>query len=138
VVNALRRDGITLYQTQPHEILVPCPETIGNAEALPPDDPRINEDRTLLIDARPETEFHSWHPNHCRSIPYDYLLPTDAAVLKSLAASGASRVIVYGDGSNPDPGEHLALELSGRGIKNVGYILGGASALRAALKEEPL
>jgi rhodanese-related sulfurtransferase len=134
VVNTLRRDGIPLYQTQPHEILVPCPETLGNAEAFDPQDPRVHSDRALWVDARSEGDYAAWHPSHARSIPYDFLLPTDASVIKALAASGAAHVVVYGDGANPDSGEQLAMELSGRGIKNVGYLRGGASALRAALK----
>jgi rhodanese-related sulfurtransferase len=118
----------------PHEILVPCPETLGNAEAFDPQDPRVHSDRALWVDARSEGDYAAWHPSHARSIPYDFLLPTDASVIKALAASGAAHVVVYGDGANPDSGEQLAMELSGRGIKNVGYLRGGASALRAALK----
>jgi hypothetical protein len=48
---------------------------------------------------------------------------------RSIAASGASRVVVYGDGGRPDSGEHLGREISGRGIKNVFFVRGGAAAV---------
>jgi hypothetical protein len=38
-------------------------------------------------------------------------------------------VIVYGDGGRPDSGEYLGKEISGRGIKNVYFIRGGAPAV---------
>ncbi len=46
-----------------------------------------------------------------------------------IASSRATRVVVYGDGGRPDSGEHLGKEISGRGIKNVGFVEGGAPAL---------
>jgi hypothetical protein len=114
-VNAMRPNGIPLVQRADYEILVPCPETSGEVEALPAEDVRLRVDSTLLVD-----------------VVFDYLEPTPAAVLRQIAASGAQRVAVYGDGGDPDSGEQLARELSGKGIKNVGFVVGGAPVLRAA------
>ena len=51
------------------------------------------------------------------------------ALVETIAASGATRVVVYGDGGAPDSGEYLGREISGRGIKNVFFVTGGAPAL---------
>jgi hypothetical protein len=50
----------------------------------------------------------------------------------AIAASGASQVVVFGDGKDPDSGEQLARELAGRGIRNVRFVQGGAPALETA------
>ncbi len=66
-------------------------------------------------------------------MPYDWLDPVPETVLRelarSIAASRATRVVVYGDGGRPDSGEHLGREISGRGIRNVAFVRGGAAAL---------
>ena len=72
------------------------------------------------------------------NVPYDYLDPTPPQVLRELARaiarSRARRVVVYGDGDRPDSGEQLAREISGHGIRNVCFIVGGAPALQEASK----
>jgi hypothetical protein len=69
------------------------------------------------------------------NVAYDWLDPVPEETLselaRSIAASGATRVVVYGDGKRPDSGEHLGREISGRGIKNVFFIRGGAPAVLA-------
>ncbi|MFH1437767.1 MAG: hypothetical protein ABIJ56_18815, partial [Pseudomonadota bacterium] len=50
--------------------------------------------------------------------------------LKEIASSGASMVVVYGDGDDPDSGKELGRELAGQGIRNVHYVEGGAPAIR--------
>ena len=66
-------------------------------------------------------------------MPYDWLDPIPGAdmqrLARAIAASRATRVVVYGDGERPDSGEHLGREISGRGIKNVSFVRGGAPAL---------
>ncbi len=46
-------------------------------------------------------------------------------------------MVVYGDGGDPDSGEQLARELAGKGIRNVGFVRGGAPAILAARGEKP-
>jgi hypothetical protein len=128
--NAIRHDGLAMVARAPYRILVPCPETAGDVEALLAADPRLAEGRTLLIDARSRAEYDRWHAPGATHVAFDYLAPTDPAVLRQIASSGSTRVVVYGDGDDPDSGEQLARELAGKGIRNVGYVPGGARALR--------
>jgi hypothetical protein len=132
-VNAVRPDGLPLVARTPYQILVPCPEPGGPVEAIAADDAVLDSDRTFLVDARPEPEYRRGHLPGAVNLPYDWLDPVPEADLRELAeaiaASGATRVAVYGDGGRPDSGEHLGREISGRGIKNVGYITGGARAV---------
>jgi rhodanese-related sulfurtransferase len=131
LVNALRPDGLPLLADKDYEILVPCPEVQGEADALEPSDPVLRDTRTLLLDARVATEFQAWHAPRATHLPYDYLEPVSPAALKRVAQSGAARVVVVGDGADPDSGEQLARELAGKGIRHVGFVRGGAAALRA-------
>lgn len=68
------------------------------------------------------------------NVPYDYLDPTPGSVIEELARriarSKAQRVYVYGDGEDPDSGEQLAREISGKGVRNVFFVRGGAPALQ--------
>ncbi len=70
------------------------------------------------------------------NVPYDYLDPTPDETInemaRRIASSGARRVVVIGDGQKPDSGKWLGKEISGKGIKNVFFVEGGAKALRAA------
>ncbi len=130
-VNALRAQGIPLVQKVPYQILVPCPETDGHADAIQPGDPVLHDTGSLLIDARSAADHAAWHFAGALHVPYDYLEPTPSSMLNRITASGARRVIVYGDGGDPDSGEQLAREIAGKGIRNVGFLVGGASALQA-------
>jgi len=129
--NALRREGIPLVQKIEYEILVPCPETLGEADPVPADSPLLTDGRTLLLDARSPEEHARWSREGSWNVPFDYLSPTDPAVVKRIASSKAARVVVYGDGADPDSGEQLAREIAGRGIRNVGFVPGGAVSLKA-------
>ncbi len=137
VFNALRPAGLPLVARTPYQTLVPCPEPGGPVEALDADSPEVLTPRSFLIDARSQGEFAQGHLSGAVNVPYDWLDPvpeeTLAELAHSIAASGAIRVVVYGDGGRPDSGEHLGKEISGRGIKNVYYIRGGAPA---SLREE--
>ena len=132
VVNALRASRIPLVQKTEYEILVPCPEGSGNVESLSVRDPMLADKRSLWVDARSPAEHQRWHPAGARNVPFDYLEPTCAAEVHTIAASRASQVVVFGDGKDPDSGEQLARELAGRGIRNVRFVQGGAAALAAA------
>jgi hypothetical protein len=129
--NAARRDGLPLVARDAYQILVPCPETAGDVDGLDGDDPRLGEPQTLLLDARPLAEYERWHAAGAEHAAFDYLVPTDPEAIRKIASSGALRVVVYGDGEDPDSGEQLARELAGKGIRNVGYVIGGVQRLRA-------
>lgn len=133
IFNAVRPEPLVLVARTPYQILVPCPEPGGPVEPLQADNPELTSARIFLVDARPAGEFDSRHLPGAVNLPYDWLDPVPGLRLQELAeaiaASGATRVVVYGDGGRPDSGEHLGREISGRGIKNVFFIAGGAPAL---------
>jgi rhodanese-related sulfurtransferase len=130
--NAIRPGGLPLFAAAPYETMVPCPEPGGEVAAVEPSEARAGGG-TLLIDARDVAAFAAGTVPGALNVPYDWLDPTPEeslrALARSVAATGARRVLVYGDGGRPDSGEHLARELSGRGIKNVSFVRGGAPAL---------
>jgi len=136
VVNSTRTDGIPLVAREDFEILVPCPEPMGEATAINADAPIVSDPASLLIDARSREEHEEWHLPHSLNQPFDWLAEQDeinreaAEVARVIARSGKHYVVVYGDGGNPDSGKHWAALLSAAGIKNVVFISGGAKRLR--------
>jgi len=135
-IDLIHPHGIPLIARQEYEILVPCPEPGGEVASVKVDDPVLHHESTYVVDARPEEEHRAWNFRQAVVVPYDYLYPTPEEAIRRLAKaitrSRAQRVVVYGDGERPDSGEQLGKELSGHGIRNVHYVLGGAPALRAA------
>jgi len=129
IFNAVRKGGIPFIQETEYQILVPCPEPIGEVERLDPADSRLNDDKYLFVDARSESEFKQWHLDNARNVVFDFLEETPSETINDLAKQRARGLIVYGDGQDPDSGRELAREIAGRGIKNVFYIEGGAPAL---------
>lgn len=134
VFNAVRPDGgLALIARTPYQVLVPCPEPGGPVDPLPPNDPELTAPRTFLVDARPADDFARHHLPGAVHLPFDWLdpVPDDRLqnLVEAIAGSRATRVVVYGDGDRPDSGEHLGREISGRGIKNVFFVSGGAPAL---------
>lgn len=130
--NALRPGGIAFVQRSPYQILVPCPEGSGDAQAIAAEDPAVWAARTLLVDARSAAAYGRWHPRQALSIPFDYLEPTSPESVHRIASSGATGVVVFGDGGAPDSGEQLAREIAGKGIRNVHFVQGGAPVLEKA------
>jgi len=134
VFNHFRQNGIPWFAEKPYEILVPCPEPMGEAKPLETGDPLIFHEKTVLIDMREIEAYDEWHAPFSLHVWYDYLFePVPPEVLKKIASSGAENVVVYGNGENPDSGWITGKYLSGNGIKNVYYIKGGAPALKAYL-----
>jgi rhodanese-related sulfurtransferase len=131
-VNGLRPHGIPFVQKTEYQILVPCPVSTRQAPPIAAGDPAVWEPRTLLLDARPAADFDLWHPPGATSLPYDYLDPAPKPAVERIASSGATRVVVVGDGRDPDSGEQLARELASAGIRNVHFVAGGAPRLRTA------
>lgn len=132
VVNLARPRGIPFVQKTEYQILVPCPEGSGEAPAIAADAPELREARTLRVDARSPADHAAWHPAGTFNLPFDYLAPAPPAEVKKIASSGAARVVVFGDGNDPDSGEQLARELAGAGIRNIFFVAGGAPALQKA------
>jgi rhodanese-related sulfurtransferase len=132
-VNALRPHGLPLVARTPYETLVPCPEPGGPVDAIAATSSEVRSPRSFVIDARPPEEFRAGHLPGAVSVPYDWLDPVPderlVELARAVAASGATRVVVYGDGGRPDSGEYLGKEISARGIKNVSFIEGGAPAV---------
>ncbi len=84
----------------------------------------------LLLDGRSPEEFQTWHVEGARSLPFDYLTPVSPEQVRELLKLRPRRVVVYGDGDDPDSGEQLARQIAGKGLKNVFFVRGGAAALR--------
>jgi hypothetical protein len=131
VANLVRPHGIPFVQKTEYQILVPCPDG-GEAPAIAADAPELHDKRTLLVDARSATEHATGPLPGALSLPFDYLDPAPPAQVRKIAASGAARVVVFGDGGDPDVGEQLARELAGAGIRNIFFVAGGAPALEKA------
>jgi rhodanese-related sulfurtransferase len=137
-VNATRDAHLPLVAREHYTILVPCPEPVGEAQPLKPDDPKVRAKNSLVIDARSPEEFQSWHVPGAMNLEFDWLGPPPdkevALVARKMAATRTRNIVVYGDGDDPDSGRQWARLLSGARLKNVHYVTGGAEALRRAEK----
>lgn len=133
-VNLLHPRSIPFIAQRAYDILVPCPEPGGAVTALSPGDARVKAADSFRVDARGAEAFKSWHLAGAMNLTFDYLDPTPKAKIRAVAQaaarSKAKRVVVYGDGDDPDSGEQLGKELSGAGLKNVLFVRGGAKALQ--------
>jgi hypothetical protein len=136
----LNPHAIPLIAEHEYETLVPCPEPGGKVTPVAAMESLAAPERTFWIDARPEEDFHRWHHAQAVNVTYDYLDPTPNHIIKELvhkiARSKAQRVFVYGDGDDPDTGEQLGREISGKGIRNVYFIKGGAPALHEEAEQD--
>jgi hypothetical protein len=128
--NALRPSGrIAMVAREPHEILKPCPEAGGRVEPIEAASLSVSEPGLLLLDGRAADAFAAWHAHGARSLPFDYLEPVSREAVAKLLTLRPRRVVVYGDGENPESGEQLAKQIAGQGLKNVFFVRGGAPAL---------
>lgn len=135
-VNTVRPRGLPLVASEPYQTMVPCPEPGGPVTLVAADDPAIHAAHTFVIDARSAAEYREGHLAGAVHVPYDWLDPLPEAQLATLAqriaASRATRVVVYGDGGRPDSGEFLGREISSRGIGHVAAVTCGWPALATA------
>ena len=135
-INAVRSDGLPLIADKPYDIFVPCPETLGTVELIAPDDARLSDGKSFIVDARSLDEYNAWHLKDAVCITYDYLEPISEEELKNVArnivGSGKERVIVYGDGDGREgsTGYELGRELAGHGIQHVFVVDGGADGVK--------
>lgn len=137
-VNALRPTRrLPLVAREPHEILRPCPETSGHAEPLEASALRPGEPGLVVLDARSAEEFRAWHMPGARLLSFDYLTPVSRQRVKELLRLRPRRVVVYGDGENPDSGEQMARQIAGLGLKRVHFVRGGAAALKGVRGGRP-
>lgn len=127
--NAVRKTPLPLVQREPYQLFVACPDSGGSVEGLDAADPRLSQQSVLWVDARSAAAFSAWHAPGAVSLVYDFLEPVSENALRSLLNSRASLVAVYGDGDDPDSGAELAKELSGKGVRGVVFVRGGAKAL---------
>jgi rhodanese-related sulfurtransferase len=137
VSNLLRgQERLPWVQTKPYDIVVPCPEPVGQVTGVPPESSTLRDFTTFVIDARSATDFATWHWPGAVNVPFDWLGPPVAEEVRQLAkrltASKSQRIVVYGDGDDPDSGREWARLLAGGGIRNVAYVEGGAPALMKA------
>ncbi len=136
LINLLHPNRIPYVAEAEYETMVPCPVQEGHVTAMDATGDMLKQKDILFVDARDEPEFEKWHYPGALRLTYDYLDPIPESELKQMARriaqERATRVIVYGDGADPDTGKLLGIDISASGINNVGYIRGGASALRAA------
>lgn len=130
----LNPNGIPIIAEHEYEVLVPCPEPGGEVTPVNAIESPTDSERVFWMDAQSAEDFNRWHHPQAANVAYDYLDPTPNHIIEELARkiarSKAQRVFVYGDGDDPDTGEQLAREISGKGIRNVFFIKGGAPALR--------
>jgi rhodanese-related sulfurtransferase len=136
------KDRLPWVQTKAYDIVVPCPEPVGQVTMVLPSSATLHDFTTLLIDARSAEEYAAWHWPGAISVPFDWLGPPVADDVKQLAkrvtASQSKHILVYGDGDNPDSGREWARLLAGGGIRNVSYVEGGAPALMKSLNVIPV
>jgi 3-mercaptopyruvate sulfurtransferase SseA len=140
VSNMVRhKEKLSWIQATPYDLLVPCAEPVGQAQIIQASSPLVLDRTSLVIDARATSDYAAWHIERAISVPFDWLGPPVqddvTRVTQMITRSNAKRVIVYGDGDNPDSGREWARLLSGGGIRNVSFIDGGAPAFRQLFKE---
>lgn len=140
LINFFHPNRIPFIASEEYETMVPCPVQEGHVTAIDAAKIQSAEKGALFIDAREESDYQHWHFPGALRLTYDFLDPIPEADLqnmaKRIAAERATRLIVYGDGANPDTGKLLGIDISASGINNVFYVKGGAVALKNATSED--
>jgi hypothetical protein len=127
-VNAVRPNRIPLVADRPYETLVPCPEPGGAVVVMAASDPLLHDRGTLVVDARSAADYQAWHVPGSVHAPFDWLAELDEVkpvvrnLAKQAAATHRQRVVVYGDGGDPDTGLEWAKLLAAEGVKHVHYV----------------
>ena len=139
-INLFHPERIPFFADSPYETLVPCPIQEGHVSPMDPAALERNFKNVLFVDAREKDEYRKWHYPNALLLTYDFLDPVPESELRTMArriaALRATKVVVYGDGENPDTGKLLGIDISAAGINNVYYIRGGAAALKDSAKLE--
>jgi rhodanese-related sulfurtransferase len=134
MANLIHPNKISYISLEKYQILVPCPEPGGEVFSLSATEFRLYNGNVYIVDARQEAEYLEWKYEKAINVPFDYLDPTSPEVIEQLTTeivnTKAKRVVVYGDGQEPDSGELLAKEISSYGIKNVFFVKGGAPVIK--------
>lgn len=131
--NSVRKTGsIPIIAKEPYRILIPCPEPGGEVIEIAADKVKWTYNKELIVDAR-DVNDREWVPEApgLVSIPFDFLEPVEKDLLADLLSRRVERVVVFGDGQEPDSGKELASEISGSGVKNVHFVKGGIEAIKA-------
>jgi len=135
----LNPNGISIIAEREYEVLVPCPEPGGVVTPISAAESLAGSEPVFWMDARSAEDFVRWHHQQAANVNYDYLDPTPDEIIDALARriarSKAQRVHVYGDGDDPDTGEQLAREISGKGIRKVFFVKGGARTLKDQMEK---
>ena len=118
VSNLVRhKEKLSWIQATPYDLLVPCAEPVGQAQIIQASSPLVLDRTSLIIDARSTSDYAQWHIGRAINVPFDWLGPPVqddvTRVTQMITRSNAKRVIVYGDGDNPDSGGEWARLLSG-------------------------
>ncbi|RME23191.1 MAG: rhodanese-like domain-containing protein [Deltaproteobacteria bacterium] len=130
-VNLFHPRAIPYVAEKPYRTVVPCPVPGKDVDACGANE--LHRQVNLFVDARSRRDYEKWHVPGAMNIPYDYLEPVPQASIDelsmALSARHARKIVVYGDGRNPDSGEHLARELAEKGFGNICFVKGGAPVL---------
>lgn len=132
-------NAIPFVASEAYETMVPCPVPGGDVLEISSAKLKASQN-VFVVDARNEADYATWHYKNAVLLTYDYLDPIPEDALKNLttaiARTRAQKVVVYGDGGNPDTGELLGKDISGSGIKNVYFLKGGAASFQPLSKKE--
>ena len=130
--NAVRANGIELGAPAPYDIYVPCPETETEAEAVSAE--QLDDETTLYLDARPESDFERSHIKGAVSFPYPLLGDPPADRVDELKTRGVP-IVTYDGGGRDSSGELMAALLTELGVPDVTHLEGGMQTWREQGRE---
>ncbi|MBN2715613.1 MAG: rhodanese-like domain-containing protein [Deltaproteobacteria bacterium] len=139
-INLVHPSRIPYIADAPYETMVPCPVQEGHVTPANPTAFATTSKHVLFVDAREKGDYDKWHYPGALLLTYDFLDPIPESELRimaqRIAALRATKVVVYGDGDDPDTGKLLGIDISASGINNVYFVRGGAAALEEAVASQ--